>query len=327
MSAGDQAQGGTSRSWLGVAARAALGLTLLGALLWNVGLGNLASVMATPSWGFLAISFVYSALLILVSCAKWQVLLRRRAVVVPFARLVALYLVGIFFNNFLPGNVGGDVVRSVGLGRYTRQMSDSLAAVFLERFTGFVALVGCAWLGFLLYAELRQHTVLVVALVFATAALAGMTWAIVDVRPFEWALRLVPIRSARALLEKVRKPLAAVRSIRDRDTWVVVMALSLAFYALAVGNVWASAQVFGRAPDLAGLAGVVPIALVVALLPISVGGVGLAEWAYVVCLGQIGIPADEALAVALVMRFKNIVLSLLGGALFVLQRETKAGQA
>jgi glycosyltransferase 2 family protein len=98
------------------------------------------------------------------------------------------------------------------------------------------------------------------------------------------------------------------------------MALSLVFYALAVLNVFFSAQVFGGAPDLGGLAAVVPIVLVASLLPISIGGIGLAEWAYVVCLAQIGVPEEEALAVALVLRAKIVVLGLLGGIVFLALR-------
>jgi uncharacterized membrane protein YbhN (UPF0104 family) len=104
------------RERLGIALRAAVGLGLLALLVRKVGWASLAPVLASPHGGFLAVSALFSVLLIGVSCLKWQILLRERRVRVGFARLFGLYLVGMLFNNFLPSNVGGDLVRSIGLG-------------------------------------------------------------------------------------------------------------------------------------------------------------------------------------------------------------------
>ena len=308
------------RERLGIALRAAVGLGLLVLLVRKVGWASLAPVLTSPRWGFLAVSALFSVLLIGVSCAKWQILLRARRVRVGFARLFGLYLVGMLFNNFLPSNVGGDLVRSIGLGRYTRQMSDSLATVFVERFTGFVALVACAWIGFLFEPDLFAEAPLVGGLVLATGTLAGAVWALADDRLLGWLELVIPFRVVRSLFARARPVLGSIRGFRELRLIAVTMALSLVFYALAVLNVFFSAQVFGGAPDLGGLAAVVPIVLVASLLPISIGGIGLAEWAYVVCLAQIGVPDEEALAVALVLRAKIVVLGILGGFVFLALR-------
>ena len=42
---------------------------------------------------------------------RWRVLLTAQGYPAPLRRLTASYLVATFFNNFLPSNVGGDVVR------------------------------------------------------------------------------------------------------------------------------------------------------------------------------------------------------------------------
>ena len=62
-------------------------------------------------------------------------ILRERGVGLPFSRLFVLYLIGKFFNNFMPSMVGGDITRILLLGRQIGSQSRSAASVILERFT------------------------------------------------------------------------------------------------------------------------------------------------------------------------------------------------
>ena len=63
-----------------------------------------------------------------------------------------------------------------------------------------------------------------------------------------------------------------------------------------------------------------PIVLLVSSVPLSVNGLGVWEWAFGVYLAQAGIPMDQGLAVALLLRAKNLLLSLVGGVLFLFER-------
>lgn len=308
---------------LAVAGRGIFGLALLALLLRRVGWRDLAATLSSPEPVFVIVSLAFSVLLIGVSCLKWRWFLEGSGVEVGFARLFALYLVGMFFNNFLPSNFGGDVVRSVGLGRYTRRMREAFATVFLERLTGFVALVGCAWAGVLLDPSLVERGPVLAALLFASGLLAVVCFWAPRGFPTGPIAKLLPKRFGARVTGALEGFSAALRGV-DRALVAKAMALSFAFYGLAVLNVYYSAQVFGRPPDLAGLAVAVPLVLIVSMVPISLGGVGLAEWAYVVGLGQIGLPENEALAVALFLRLKILLLSAIGGILFVALRSEPA---
>jgi hypothetical protein len=304
----------------GFSVRAAIGIGLLVALLAKVGFEPLVGLLRSPRWLYVAISLGFSAILVGVSCIKWRMFLRHAGVEVGFGRLVALYLIGILFNNFLPSNFGGDVVRGYGLGRQTGGMAQAFATVFLERFTGFAALVACAWLGMALAPRLLGAPPLVAALAASTTLLGTLLWVIVEPRFLDGIERFVPRRVAREAIGRARRLVDSVRSFGDLRLLGRAMFLSGVFYAAAVGNVFFSAQVFGQAPDVSGLVVAVPVVLVVSLVPISVGGVGLAEWAYVFCLGQIGVPAHEALALGLFLRAKTVLLSLVGAVLFATLR-------
>jgi uncharacterized protein (TIRG00374 family) len=60
---------------------------------------------------------------------KWYILLQAQGIQVPFRAVLGYTYVGFFFNNFLPANVGGDVVRGYGLARYTEQGAEAAVSV------------------------------------------------------------------------------------------------------------------------------------------------------------------------------------------------------
>ena len=64
---------------------------------------------ASPLW--LAAGLLLYFVMILLSVWRWRILLTAQHVAVPAGRLLNSYLVATFFNNFLPSNIGGDVIR------------------------------------------------------------------------------------------------------------------------------------------------------------------------------------------------------------------------
>jgi glycosyltransferase 2 family protein len=170
--------------------RLALGVALLTALLVLNDNGRKvldAFVQVQPIYLIPLFAITYP--LLGASRMKWGLFLRERGVVIGFHRLFRLYLIGSFFNNFLPSMVGGDLVRAYVLGKQIESHTHSLASVFLERFTGMIALVSLATASFLFNSGLRQEPVVVVSIgVMGSACLLLL---VVAVWNQEWALRFL----------------------------------------------------------------------------------------------------------------------------------------
>jgi uncharacterized protein (TIRG00374 family) len=78
----------------------------------------------------------------LAAAVRWQVLLRVQNIHLSFFRVSGLFLIGMFYNQFLPGGTGGDIVKSYLLLKETeRQKAGALLAVVFDRLIGLVALV------------------------------------------------------------------------------------------------------------------------------------------------------------------------------------------
>jgi uncharacterized protein (TIRG00374 family) len=75
---------------------------------------------------------------------KWYILLRAQGIRVPFRAVLSYTYVGFFFNNFLPANVGGDVMRGYGLARYTEQGAEAAVSVVVDRIVGLMAFMSTA---------------------------------------------------------------------------------------------------------------------------------------------------------------------------------------
>src|ERR1700731_447206 len=73
---------------------------------------------------------------------RWQILLRVQKIRLNFPRLSGLFLIGMFYNQFLPGGTGGDIIKSYLLLKETPDhKAGALLAVVFDRLIGLVALV------------------------------------------------------------------------------------------------------------------------------------------------------------------------------------------
>src|SRR5205823_14406492 len=65
---------------------------------------------------------------------RWQILLRVQGIYLSWARLSGLFLIGMFFNQFLPGGTGGDIIKSYLLLKETPdKKAGALLAVLFDR--------------------------------------------------------------------------------------------------------------------------------------------------------------------------------------------------
>jgi len=264
-----------------------------------------------------------------------------------------IYFIGYFFTSMLPSNIGGDVVRSFYAGRLVRSQSDAAAAVFVERFSGILVLLLLAVVSPLLRPELYQR--LLVALPAGGAVLLlGMVvgmWFMRDPLAvpekmihgiLKWSERRLEARGGaatrlanRALHWLAHRLFAALRTfqqklgllirhLRERPgilAWLTV--LTIWFYFLTWMNVYVSFRAFGVDPGFRGVAALVPVCMLMAMLPVTfLGNLGFTEGVYVTYFHLLGISSAASLAMGLLLRIKLLTVGSLGCILYLGYRET-----
>lgn len=280
----------------------------------KAGLGELWNVLQKTNVTYLILSILLTPVLVLISSWKWQVILRAQSIRVSLLKLFWLYIVGYFFNTVLPTNVGGDVVRAYSLGKSTGKHAEAFSSVFIERFTGLTALLLMAIIAF--FAAIRNlwDFWLTVALVVSLIGYIMILVVMLNPPIFQWFEKKIKIRLLNKILGKLLKFQQAALTIRDKNgALVFAMANSFLFYVAAVLNVFLSAKAFSSTLSLMQAFIITPIVLVIAMIPISIGGIGLAEGAYFFTFSRFGLTGPMGLSVALLMRAKALLAGAAGG--------------
>jgi hypothetical protein len=300
--------------WLGIALR--VGGTAAG-LAWiasRVDLGDARAAVGRTPLSALGAAVALVAGNVVVAAARWRVLLRAygAARVPPLRRLVYLYFVAFFYNNYLPGAVAGDV----GRGVVTRDAFDAegapgaLAVVLVERALGLAAL----------FALLGAGLATAGAGAAGTGSLAA--WAAVGGAGAAALVAAVPVarRLAPALPGPLGQIAARLPALRSGRAFALAVALSVGTQALVVLAGWILlAAIAGL--SLAGSLLIVPLAAATTFLPITVGGAGAREAVYVALGARLfGLPEAEALAASLGLWLAHLVVGGAGGLAQIVAR-------
>ena len=280
---------------------------------------RLFSLIASVRIPILLLSLFVSILLNLSSGFKWYLLLRSREIEISFFRAWALYMVGIFFSLLLPTSMGGDLIRIHELGRHTGKRAQAAASVFVERFTGMVVLFFLTLVALLMQRELLSVGWITLSLLIAVFGSCAIIWVIIDERPYTlvktWLHRRLPFLVG--ILGKLDKIHAAVLEYRDdRRALFYALVNTFIFYFLAVVNVYVTALAFSSEIGFTKLLVAVPLIMFIMNLPVSIGGIGLMEFAFIFIFDISGYSSALALSTALLMRLKSFIDAGTGGILY-----------
>ena len=104
----------------------------------------------------------------------------------------------------------------------------------------------------------------------------------------------------------------------DRSALVIALLNTFLFYLLAVINVYVTARAFSPEIGFQELCVAVPLIMFIMNLPISMGGIGLMEFAFIFIFDISGYSSTLALSTALLMRIKSFFDAGIGGMLYPL---------
>ena len=249
---------------------------------------------------------------------RWYVLLKVQKIHLALPRLSALFLIGMFYNQFLPGGTGGDIIKSYYLLKETpEKKAGALLAVVFDRFIGLVALVAITGtLITLRYDFLAQTTetrnLLWVLLVVLGAAILALlsTFVISGFNLFHSLPEKFPGR------EKLIEISAAYHLYaRHWRATLVAFGASVIAHLATFATFLCAAYALGAAVPLVNFFAVMPIERTISALPISFAGIGLREKIFQIMLhGLCGVPEAKAILIGS-LSFLIMLICCLPGAL------------
>ena len=317
-----------ARSLIVPIAKAVVSVALLSVLLSRVEMWRLWALArdASPVW--LAGALGLYLLMILVSTWRWDLLLQAQQVRLPFRHLTSSFLVATFFNNFLPSNIGGDVVRIADTAPAAGSKTRATTIVLIDRGLGLLGLVLVAAIGASSTSRIETARMGVgPELLWAGFGLATMVATPALLMPRVFTRLLQPLRVLHPAwvderLNRLRDALARFRNEPGALAAcfagaVVVQLVLVAFYAAVAGSM----NIPIGFPELAVI---VPISFIVQMLPVSMNGFGVREATFGFYFTRLGLPLESALLVSFVGAAVIMLFSVSGGVTYLLRQRRVA---
>ncbi len=295
---------------------------LLWILLGRVDLGRLWALARHASVVWLAAAIGAYLAMIAVSAWRWHLLLGAQGIRVRGGRLVNSYLVATFFNNFLPSNIGGDVIRIRDTAAAAGSKTMATTVILADRGIGLLGLCLVGAVGATSMSGGRAAVPLLApALWFGL--LAGVAIGVpLVLLPGGVARLLGPLRrfNREWVGERIERLTAGLgRFGRDPKAllWcfagaVLVQAILVGFYALIARSMHVAVSPWH-------LAVIVPVSFIVQMAPISLNGFGVREATFTFYFTRLALPPESALAVSFMGAGLILIVSLLGAAAYILR--------
>jgi hypothetical protein len=285
--------------------------------------------------GYFLLALAFAVPATLLTFVRWYILVR--AVELPFRFFDAFRLgfIGLFFNTFMPGSVGGDVIKAAVLAREQDRRTIAVATVIMDRaialwaLVWFVALLGAGfWMSGLLVGLGAEQCQRIVIIAWVIVGLSVLVWIALGMLP-DWRAKRFAGRLE--LLPKVGTAVAelwrAVWMYRCRPravgsvlllSWVGHVGFVFLFYYSAL-TLW-QADSGEQIPSLSQHFLIVPIGLVIQAAPFFPGGAGIGELGFGLLYQWLGCSEASGVLASLVQRVINWTLGLLGGLTYLRMR-------
>jgi len=285
---------------------------------------GLPTLMGRLSGSVPTVALVLVALLGLavLTAWRWRWLVEALGLALTVAEALRYTFYGIFFNLFVPGATGGDVVKAWYAARRTGRTTKAVVSVLVDRLVGLFALVLFAAAVLFLGPTREGFGVprIFVGSVLGAAALGGVVVLSRRVRRtlgLSALLRRLPFQRVWAEVD------AAVRLYRGHPGSLALgLLVSLFNHAGTCVCAYLLARALGleevRLVDVMALLPVVSLLSAVPLLP---GGWGVGELAFAYFFAPVGVAPSEAVAWSVVFRLAVLASGLPGAVLWLLARE------
>jgi uncharacterized membrane protein YbhN (UPF0104 family) len=267
------------------------------------------------SYGYAAVACFLILLALVLGGLRWRFYLDRLGFEVPMGVAIRLSMIGAFFNAFLPTGIGGDTYKAFRVRRGPGTLSKAFASVVLDRAAGVVGMATLAMVGAANQMARGGRTAEMLP-----AAVAGfvilLTYCILVVVGRRFGGSTPPsagsgIRGQLAVLLR-----GVAYGAADPRTSLHACATGVLTAVLLLGASLLLARAVHLSVPVGGMAAIVLLASVIAIVPLSINGVGFRETVYVWGLAAYGIGHDAALAFALLALGAALTSSALCGTMF-----------
>ena len=289
-------------------------------LLWlfrSVHFSKILFAVSDANVALLALAVVCQAASNLIAGLRWCLTMKILDINEPPIFFVKSFFRGAFFNQVLPGSIGGDGIRMLDLKAHSCSVSDSVEGVIIDRGIGLLCLLAVCFFASFPASHVLPAAVLKGVRYICVFGLCGFgAFAIFSKVPVFNKIRCL------SFLVRVSEKTWRVFSAGSKTG--VVIALSTVVHIFAVFSIYLISLSTGQAMGFLMFLAVFPLAILLTVVPISFAGWGVREGALVALFMSAGAGKDPVLLISILYGFAVIIASL-PGLFFWLQKRKAIG--
>jgi glycosyltransferase 2 family protein len=286
--------------------------------------------LAMSLWVFLASVGIFVVCQLIVSF-RWWMLMRTQGVHLGLWPAIQLNFLGLFYNNFLPSSVGGDLVRAWYVTKHTHKRFEAALSVLVDRVIGLVSIAILAFLAWWLLFDFKSLDMgNVRAMGFVRRHEREAVWMLIACVVFAVIIAIVPATRRRvlAIWAKLKEYASHLyhrgydaAKLYFKNPWTLMGTVFVTFFSQSIVVVafWLVGRDMGIEADFKYYMVFFPLSWVLGALPISVAGAGVVEgWLVILFTSNVmGVSREAATALALVQRAVWMLVSLPGLVIYL----------
>ncbi len=303
------------------ALKLAVSLGIVSYLIYVTDWERARDVLARTNWRIAWIAPLLSITGLFIAGQRWRLLLKAFGLPIGWLEPFILYLSASYYAIILPGWFGSDALRILLYARTRTKLAVKAGmTVLAERTMGFT--------GLLILAACMSFFTPIPAIEAAGVSLRIFL-------PLAAGVGLLALASLLFLSSRLPRPhnthhgwsalwnrtfmLAHTLSEAPSGTWPKALILSSGYQFCDFLGAFCLAQALGLEIGLLQMLLVMPLANLITILPISLGGVGIREGTLTFLLVQLGVPLSDALMLCFLIFLARLVVYLTGGIVHATQ--------
>ena len=273
------------------------------------------SLEEIPDIDFVDVKYLFIAVFLIflsysTACFQWKLLLVSQNIKITYGNLLRFYFVGSFFNNFMPGNVGGDIKKVYDIKRNSEEtVGAAISATFFDRLFGLYMLCGFALLvgtAFFWEDPSQKYFLMPSLLIFLSFSLG---FCALFSRRFGKLFKF--------LGERVLHLHSRFQSFKTAGLFLQLLVISAVTQSLRVLSHYFCALSIGVDISISWYFYYIPLIAIVSALPISIGGFGPRELMAQTLFTRIGVGTAESVVMQLLAFGANLAVSFIGFFLYL----------
>jgi hypothetical protein len=302
--------------------RIGISLGLIGYLLYIADIPKIIQIFSNLNPLGVLLAILACILSLFVMALRWNVLTKSHQIKSTTPRLFVFYLIGLFFNNFLPTSIGGDLARAFYLARESGHRSASIGTVFLERIIGLLATLTLAFFSLFWLMNYFHTNRIIYIIIFVLVLIVLFLASIMSRRIYRRFNGLLNLITFYDIGERLVKVLDTLHFYRDKKLVLITAYLYslLSQFLIIVMNYILVLTLGLKNVTFGYLVLVVPVTFVIGLLP-SINGIGVRDTGYLLLLSRQGLETSQVLSLSISVTIIPIFISLFGGIYFLLNQQ------